>query len=160
MLAAVSIVASVRSQAPSGGAKTVTIVMAGPAFASGTAQDALLMSVSWVDFADQLFPRQNVRVRMDYWWNPQKTTTVLADARERRFDYDRAKFLFSKAPYFERGTVLTLMCDLNHPDVKRATHWLRDQLIRLGINTGKDIRPDPGKLESVKSEAILVVRTR
>lgn len=154
------IVPAVAAQAPSGGGRTVTIMLAGPALSSGAAQEAILLVVPWVDFADQVFPRQNVRVRMEYWWNPSKITPIIEDARARRADYDRARFLLGNSGFFSRQAVLVLMCDLNNPDLKRATYWLRDQLQRLKIPVDPNFRDaSRTNLESERSEAILWIRT-
>jgi hypothetical protein len=135
-----SIIPAVNAQAPSGGRRMVTVVLAGPALSSGAAQEALLLAVPWVDFGDQLYSRQNVQVVMDFWWGGGKTTRIIDDARARRADYDRARFLLSNAGYFSRGTTLVLLTDLNNPDLKRATYWLRDQLQRLDIRVDANIR--------------------
>lgn len=147
------------AQAPIGAPRTVTIVLSGPALSSGAAQEAILLGIHWVDFADQLFPRQNVRVRVDYWWRPGKTTVITEDARQRPYDPDRAKFLLTRSKFSDRQARLTFMCNLDRPEAKRGTYWLLEQLKRMGMATDSDVKHDRRtSLESLTSEAVLWVR--
>jgi hypothetical protein len=151
------------AQAPGGIPRTVTVVMAGPALSGGAVQEALLIGIPWGDFGDQLFPRQNVRIRMEYFWGADKIVPIVEDVRQRGFDYERAKFLLSRSGILDRRPRFVLVGDLARPEVKRATYWLRDQLKRFDLFVEDNVREERNLtleflLEREKADAVLQIR--
>jgi hypothetical protein len=151
---------ALEAQAPGGKpTRAVTVLLAGPALSGGAAQEALQLGIPWGDFADQLYPRQNVTVQLQYYWRPDKIVDLESDVRKRGFDYDRAKFLLSRAGFFERRPNFVLVADFGRPEFKRGVYWLRDQLRRLDLYVDDSIRDYSSfNLEQEKADAIVIVR--
>jgi hypothetical protein len=151
-----------RPQAPGGMARTVTVVMAGPALSGGAVQEGLMLGIPWVDFGDQLFPRQNVRVRMEYFWRADKVVAIDEDAKKRGYDYGRAKFLLEQSGVVSRRPLFVITGQMNQPEVKRAAYWLRDQLRRLGLNVEDNVRDEPleSLVEQQRMQAVLLIRDK
>ena len=151
---------ALEGQAPGGPPRTVTVVLAGPALSGGAAQEGLALGIPWRDFADQLFPSQNVRIRMEYFWRWDKIVPVVEDVGQRGFDYERAKFLFAQSGFFDRPPRFVVIGDFNRPEVKRAAHWLRDQLKRLNLDVDDYVRDEREfRLENEKADAMVLVRS-
>ena len=152
-----------RPQAPSGRiGRTVTVVMAGDALSTGAVQEALILGIPWVDFGDQLFPRQNVRVRMEYFWKSDKVVPIDEDAKKRGYDYERAKYLLAQSGILSRRPVFVLTGNMNQPEVKQAAYWLRDQLKRLGLQVEDNVRDGPLEVlaEQLRMPAVLLIRDK
>jgi hypothetical protein len=151
-----------RTQAPGGPERPVTVVMAGAALSSGAVQEGLMLGIPWADFGYQLFPRENVRVRMEYYWRSDKVVTIEEDAKKRGFDYERARSLLERSGIVSRRPSFAITGDMNRAEVKRAAYWLRDQLRRLGLVAEDNVRQEslPFLVDQQRLEAVLEIRDR
>ena len=92
-------------------------------------QEALMSAVPWKELAIQFFPRQSTPIVVQY-QDKSGMITLESDARNRLFDPERARLLFTKTRFIRDARVLV---ECGSPDECQIRQWLVPHFQAVGL---------------------------